>query len=266
MRTTDLSFPSSDGLDLRGVLEVPDGGARAGVLFLHGLGENRDEDRDSRAGIPPYVELSRALTAAGLACLRFDFRGHGESEGRFEDMTFAGLTADAYAALDILQQRLPSVPVGLVAASFAGIPAIALLQGGAVQCGVLWNPLVDIYRTYVVPTMPRQIERFGPTGVGSSTRVDLSADRWFGSRILDEMRNHTLDAPEAIQVPVLVLHGTTDTYLPIEASRALAGRHRSVEFRPVEGAEHGFGAREDRDTIIPLTSTWLAEHLDANPR
>jgi exosortase A-associated hydrolase 1 len=54
-----------------------------------------------------FVLLSRALAAAGVAVLRFDYRGMGDSCGAQRD--FEGVSADIAAAIDALQQRLPDV-------------------------------------------------------------------------------------------------------------------------------------------------------------
>ena len=70
------------GLTLRGVLEKKSAAPAPLVLMLHGFGGNMD----ARPG-GYFQEWSDALTAAGLATLRLDFNGHGQSEGCFRDMT-----------------------------------------------------------------------------------------------------------------------------------------------------------------------------------
>ncbi len=69
------------GLTLRGCLEKTVDGPCPLVLMLHGFGGRMD------AGSGWFQEWSDRLTAAGLATLRLDFNGHGQSEGRFRDMT-----------------------------------------------------------------------------------------------------------------------------------------------------------------------------------
>src|SRR5688572_7518972 len=81
---------------LRGMLHLPPGrsGARApAVVVLHGCTGHRVEEGRS------FVLLGRALADAGLHCLRFDFRGSGESDGDFESVTLEGEVAEARAAL-----------------------------------------------------------------------------------------------------------------------------------------------------------------------
>lgn len=266
MRQTDITFSSRDGLALRGVFERPVDDSIGAVLFLHGLNETRDEDRESRAGIPPFVELANALVEQSLSCLRFDFRGHGESDARLEDMTLAGEGFDARAALLELRSREPGKPTALIAASFGSIAAFPLLQEKAVSCGVLWNPLIDVHGTFVQPTLPWGRETFGIDGVGQRDRVDLGDGRAFGPALLAEMRAFKRVEPASISVPLLILHGTDDTYVSFEESKAFADKTPGGEFVAVLDADHGFGATADRRILIPATTAWLAKHLAADVR
>lgn len=70
------------GLTLRGVLEKPVDGPAPLVLMCHGFGGQMDACPGGY-----FQEWSDALTAAGMATLRFDFNGHGSSEGCFREMT-----------------------------------------------------------------------------------------------------------------------------------------------------------------------------------
>ncbi|HUZ36208.1 MAG TPA: alpha/beta fold hydrolase [Streptosporangiaceae bacterium] len=55
-----------------------------------------------------------------MASLRFDFRAHGESEGRQEDLTIAGVVNDIRAAVKQVREAAGSGPVNLIGASFGG--------------------------------------------------------------------------------------------------------------------------------------------------
>ena len=69
------------GLTLRGVLDRPGNAPCPLVLMLHGFGGCMD----ASGGL--FQDISDRFLAAGLATLRFDFNGHGQSEGHFTDMT-----------------------------------------------------------------------------------------------------------------------------------------------------------------------------------
>jgi predicted alpha/beta hydrolase len=72
---------SPDGLHLAGTFLAPVD-ARQGAILVHGGGVTREE-----GGF--FTRLAAGLAETGVASLRFDLRGHGESEGRQEDLTLA---------------------------------------------------------------------------------------------------------------------------------------------------------------------------------
>lgn len=82
------------GLTLRGVLEKHVDGPAPLVLMLHGFGGRMDAFPGGW-----MQEWSDAFTAAGFATLRFDFNGHGDSEGSFRNMTVFSEIEDAAAVL-----------------------------------------------------------------------------------------------------------------------------------------------------------------------
>lgn len=90
METLQFSMQNRKGNTLRGIATLPDGVEKMPcVLLLHGFG-------GSAAGYKGLnIRIARDLAEAGIACIRFDFYGNGESDGEFEDMTFTGLYEDA---------------------------------------------------------------------------------------------------------------------------------------------------------------------------
>ncbi len=88
-----ISIVNRSGHTLRGILNLPDacleGGKVPAVMNLHGFGGNKCGYKNL------HVQQARALEANGVAFVRFDFYGNGESDGEFENMTFTSLMEDA---------------------------------------------------------------------------------------------------------------------------------------------------------------------------
>ena len=82
-------------------------------MLVHGGGVTREA-----GGF--FARLAAGLARAGSPTLRFDFRGHGESEGPQEDLTIAGVANDIRAAVRYVRAATGSGPVNLVGASFGG--------------------------------------------------------------------------------------------------------------------------------------------------
>ncbi len=111
------------GLKLRGRLEKRCAGPCPLVLMLHGF----TADMGARDG-EWFQHLSDGLTAAGFATLRFDFNGHGQSEGRFCDMTVPNELEDAAAFLQYALHREDVTSVSVLGHSQGGVVA-GLLAG-----------------------------------------------------------------------------------------------------------------------------------------
>src|SRR5947207_2124788 len=109
-----VGFRSLDGLRLRGTFVKPPDRASGVAVLVHGGGVTRDE-----GGF--FTRLAAGLAGAGVASLRFDLRGQGQSDGRQQDLTLASVANDILAAIAHLIDRVGSAsPVNLIGTSFAG--------------------------------------------------------------------------------------------------------------------------------------------------
>nr|MCU0908012.1 hypothetical protein [Paracoccaceae bacterium] len=82
-----------------GTLETPAGDPAPVVLLFHGFTGSRDELPVANTDEGVFARTARLLAEQGIASLRIDFRGSGESPGDFADTTFEGQVADGLAAL-----------------------------------------------------------------------------------------------------------------------------------------------------------------------
>lgn len=207
----------------RGMLPLPEGdriayarrlGKLPGIVFLPGF---RSDMAGSKA-----VTLDAWAAETGRACLRFDYPGHGESDGRFEDGTI-GAWADAAR---IALERLTEGPQILVGSSMGGW-IMALL---AKRCGPRVAGLVG------VAAAPDFTERLIRPGLSDAARAALERDGRIDlpseyadeptpmtNLLMEEARRHmVLDAPLPFDGPVRLLHGQRDPEVPWQTSKALA--------------------------------------------
>ncbi|WP_439135224.1 hydrolase 1, exosortase A system-associated [Pseudomaricurvus sp.] len=90
-----------EGSHLYGVLHLPEGEPKQGVILIVGGPQYRVGSHRQ------FVQLARSLSRAGIAVLRFDYRGMGDSEGAFEG--FEDIEPDIAAAVDAFEHRLPQL-------------------------------------------------------------------------------------------------------------------------------------------------------------
>src|SRR3984957_6865232 len=113
VQSSATRFRTLDGLHLVGTFAEPDEPSGRAVVLVHGGGVTREE-----GGF--FTRLAAGLGEAGVASLRFDLRGHGDSEGRQEDMTLAAILNDIRTALEWLRQSSGAGRLSLLGASFTG--------------------------------------------------------------------------------------------------------------------------------------------------
>ena len=146
-RTMELTIPGDHG-QLAAVMQTPDDkDSYPMVIIMHGFSASKDGDL--------LKNIADDLEKTGIGSIRFDFNGHGDSEGRFEDMTVLNEISDARHVYDYLKSEasnrnsITSIsPVGhsqggVVASMLAG--EIAKEQGSsAIQSVVLLAPAGNI--------------------------------------------------------------------------------------------------------------------------
>lgn len=254
----EVGFRSLDGTALRGTLRAAPH-PRMGVLFVHGITVDRDED-----GF--YSTFAARLDPAGATSLRFDLRAHGKSGGSYEGATLSGVINDIGSAYGLLASRLPpGTPAFVVAASFGGgLSACWAAAAAAAAAGrrasprglVLLNPLLDYGRRMIFDK-----PYWSGGGLTDAGIARLSGRGWLDHgefRIGPAMFNELLymrpqDRVRDLAIPLLVIHGDKDSVVPHGTARRCAGEARDSEFVTVEGADHGFVHPDDEDYTHPDT-------------
>ena len=278
-REEAVEFRSMDGTALRGTLRTAPR-PRAGVLFVHGITVDREEDGFYRA-------FADRLDPIGATSLRFDLRGHGKSGGAYEDVTLSGVVNDIGCAHGLLASSLPrGAPTFVVAASFGGglsvcwavAAASAAEAPGPGTCAplrglVLLNPLFDYGKRMLFDKPYWNGRGLTPDGLGR-----LEGRGWLDHgefRIGPSMFNELLcvrpqDRVGDLGVPLLTVHGDADSMVPHDTSRRCTGRARDSEFVTIRGADHGFVHPDDetythpdtlrfRDAVFGKVLSWMGE-------
>jgi alpha-beta hydrolase superfamily lysophospholipase len=255
MAQTDLTFASLDGTALAGTLVHPPGATRA-VVLVHGGGVTRDE-----AGF--FVRLADGLEAAGVASLRFDLRGHGRSGGRQEDLTLAAVANDIRAATDAVRTGVGAPAVSLLGTSFSGGICGLVAARDEIESLVLLNPLFDYKRRFVDEKPYWHDDRLDPAPASELDAAGFlphSPSFKLGRALLNEVFHfHARAALRHITAPTLIVHGTADTFIDIESSRAAADQlSAECTLIEVDGAQHGFAVPDDPQYLDPQTREWQA--------
>jgi uncharacterized protein len=246
-----------DGLRLAGTLVTPgSAAAERAVVLVHGGGVTREE-----GGF--FTRLAAGLGEAGVASLRYDLRGHGESEGQQQETTLSAHLNDIRATTDHIREATEVTTISLLGASFGGglCAYYAAKQPEHLTRLVLLNPQLDYKNRYIDQKPYWSNDRLNDEGARKLREhgyLSHSPTVKHGRAFLNEafwVRPHLVLGE--ITAPTLIVHGTQDTFISIESSRTAVHQftteHKLVE---IEGAQHGFAVHDDPKYANPQSQKW----------
>ena len=242
-----------------GTLSVPDQGATGpAVVMLHGFASSRDEV----GGI--FAAQAAALAEAGIASLRIDFRGYGESDPASEaSVTIDRMLEDAAIARTHLAavEGVDPDRVGVIGYSFGA--AIAMLDQENYPAIVTWGQMGDLKGEFLEFLGQPAFDTARATGnftVDLGWRV-ISLDAPF----FDSIESHDLAAGFAgFDGPFLTIAGADDPAVNyFDQYLALAAGPKSSLVIP--GTDHMLGVYSDQPEIgarvVAETTAWLGDNL-----
>lgn len=204
--------------------------------------------------------LSDWAASSGRAFLRFDYFGHGASDGAFRDGTISHWRADALAVID----ELTTGPLVLVGSSMGGWIAClgALSRPERIQSLVLLAPAPDFTEKLMKPALaPEVLRQISETGAW--TRPSPYGDEGYPiTRALleDGARWSILDGPVAIHCPVHILQGGADDDVPWRhaLALALAVEGEQVVFTLIRDGDHRLSRGGDIRRLLTAVEAMLA--------
>lgn len=231
------------------------------VLMLHGFASSRDEVGNM------YLDEAAALAELGIASLRIDFPGSGDSLQGTLDLTYDTMNADAVRAYDWLA-------AGDAGHAFAAIGALGFSMGGHavaslvaerpdVTAVALWNGSVEDHTGREIPAEA--------TADGHVLR-DLGFTMWDSSLAFYESQVDSTALTDLSEFtgPVLVVSGTEDTTVPPTVADAVVAAletngNETVTRLDVDGADHIFlvltADQAPSRQAIADTAAWFADNL-----
>jgi uncharacterized protein len=239
---------------LRGMLHLPENaGPRTPLLMIfHGFTGTKVENHFL------YVKLSRYLEARGIASLRYDFSGSGESDGEFRDMTLSLEIGEAKMIHSSVAELLPFVPehVFILGHSMGGvIAAIVAAEAERKPAGLILvapaGNMVSIAEAKLHENRDR-VDGAGGTDIGGLV---------LGRDFLPDLRSIDLAGRAAgYRGSVCVIHGSEDPVVPESVSRryfdSYPGRKRYI---PVAGAGHNFDSVPFEESLFAAIAGFVSD-------
>lgn len=249
-----FSIDGGRGIEISGVFCRPGEETKSGVLLCHGFLSNAESSTN--------LSLTERLNATGIATVRFDFWGHGKSKGAFADLTLTRCIDQLERVLSWFKTK-GIRKVAMMGSSYGGLVTLMAaenhpeLRAMALKC-----PVSDYPAIWREQLGEAGMSHWEQAGVTSLMNEDGSRARLNYAFFQDLTRYNAYNSAALIRLPVLIVHGDADAYVPLAQSRRLKDtllgeKHLEV----ISGADHGFSRTEDFEKMVGRVSEWLHEKL-----
>lgn len=253
MNSKKVQFQNAKGETLAARLELPvNQHPHTYALFAHCFtcGKNLTVLRN----------ISRALNINGIAVLRFDFTGLGESEGDFADTNFSSNVEDLLVAARFLEEnyQAPGILIG------------HSLGGAAVICAAMELPSVKAVATIGAPFDPGHVQHLLSSEI-DDIEDDGVAEVTIGGRaftvkkqFLEDIREQSLTEKLAkLNRALLIMHSPQDEVVHISNAAKIyhAARHPK-SYISLDGADHLLSDKKDSYYAGELIASWAAKYIN----
>lgn len=255
MNNKKLSFKNRYGEMLEGVIDLPfTQNIVAYAIFAHCFtcGKN----------IFAAENISRTLALKGIAVLRFDFTGLGESEGDFEDSNFTNNVTDIEDAAKYLTENFetPSLLIG------------HSLGGAAVLFSAQKIASVKAIVTIAAPSSPDHIMHLFKDSQeeinekGKATMQLAGREITIKKQFIEDLRSLSMqNLLNDLRKPVLILHSPTDDIVGINnAAEIYKALHHPKSFVSLDDTHHLLKRQEDAEYVSAIIASWATRYLKTN--
>lgn len=192
-----------------------------------------------------------------MAVFRFDFFGHGESEGPICQITTSHAVDNVLKAVEFIHSQ-GYQKIILYGSSFGGMasllaaPEIKDLQALALKSPVSNYPgsLFSRMKTDELYAWKRKGYHTYINSEGSKQRINYSFFQ-------DAMAVNVFQILDRIRIPVLIVHGSHDEIVPVAQSRKTAFLLPDCRLEVIKGADHTYSQPQHFDRMIELISEFI---------
>ncbi len=257
MKSIAVRFENFEGHTLSARLELPvNRKPHTWAIFAHCFTCSKD--------LRAVRYISRGLTNEGVAVLRFDFTGLGQSEGDFSDTNFTSSTEDLKAAARWLETHYEA-PAILVGHSLGGA-AVLYVAGDLPSVravATIGAPAGPEHVAHLFGESRKEIEAKGAAEVTIGGRTFLVKKQF-----LDDIRDkNLLERVHRMRKALLIMHSPQDTVVSIDnAARLYQAAFHPKSFVSLDGADHLLSRKEDALYAGTMIGCWARRYVGATAR
>ncbi|MFC2142837.1 alpha/beta hydrolase family protein [Candidatus Aenigmatarchaeota archaeon] len=254
-------FIENHGQKLAAVMHVPVDPTKVGIILVHGFTSSKREEAGDK-----YARLADALCNKGFLVLRFDFRGHGESEGLFEDTSLSSESSDLNKMISFLKEN-GIEKIGVVGCSLGGFVTL-LTYHNNMDCVVLWYPAIFLKESDIFKEMKSREKELEKDGKLFARQLE-GKKYYIGKQMWEEWNSiDVFSKVKDVKCPILFLTGNKDVNVdPSQSEKAFAVASEPKRLEIIDGAAHAW-RDEDWNLVegyflhaTKLTVDWFVEWL-----
>ena len=251
MQNITVQFENDQGRQLSGTLDMPKTPVTDYALFAHCF--------TCTHNLKSATNISRSLTDAGIAVLRFDFTGLGRSEGEFADTNFSSNVADLLAAVRFLEQEY-AAPTILLGHSLGGTAVLQAASSvpSAVAVATIGSPVDPGHVQHLFGDSLDELETNGQADVNIGGRP-FTVKKQF----VDDLEQHDLYASVGkLRKALLIMHAPLDEIVEIDNAATLyAAAKHPKSFASLDKADHLLSNNADSLYAGRLLAAWASRYL-----
>jgi len=253
IQSRKVRFEGFDGSQLRAILEFPSEIVpQQYVIVSHCFTCSKQTLTTAR--------LSRGLAQAGLAVLRFDFTGLGESEGIFADTHFSSMVKDIECAADWLSAHYEPAGI-LIGHSMGGTASLAAVQNARASLSRVKKII-----TLASPANPAHVlHHFGPAmdklKQGENAQIMVAGQAYpVKPDFIGDVESYDMDKQmRGCEISIMAIRAGEDGLIgPQDAKQILKYTGSESLLREVGGADHLFSDRNHAALLLSYVLDWIA--------
>lgn len=249
-----LYFNNSKGNKLCGILSNPNLSISTPIIILcHGFSTTKNAHTS--------IKLQEIINQNNVSTFRFDFFGHGESEGKFEDITISEAVDDTLNAIKLMK-KLGYTKIGLFGSSFGGITALMTASKiKDLSILILKSPVSNFQEIELERKSKKELDEWKSNGFtyyidGKGIKHQLNY-----TFFEDFKNNDGYEAAKKIKIPTLIIHGDADEIVPIKQSQKTVNIIKNCRLEVINGANHKYSEPKHFEMMLEFVSRFIMEHF-----
>lgn len=257
---SDDIFIKNEGRNIPATFVLPSGEGKFPLVVMHhGFAGSRQEGGG-------FERIAEALAKEGIASIRFDFSGCGDSKEPYTEYNFTNNKSDSKACLNyaLENENIDKDKIGILGYSMGGRISILLTQEeNPYKAMALLAPAAFTRDTEAIKEAEENYKRAEKTG---SIKIE-----WFGQELEvgEQYYKEFIDSCNTIdnmqnRMPTLMMYGDKDTTVPSETTLN-CGKKLDAQIVKIENADHGFGfysgEKEQGDQVVKTALEFFKEQL-----